>query len=31
MLFVQIQDRFFELKARNIPAYLQTGKYAGGL
>jgi hypothetical protein len=30
-LFIQIQDRFFDVKARNIPAYLQTGKYAGGL
>jgi hypothetical protein len=30
-LFIQIQDRFFEVKARNIPAYLQTEKYAGGL
>jgi hypothetical protein len=30
-LFIQIQDRFFEVKARNIPAYLQTEKYGGGL
>lgn len=30
-LFIQIQDRFFEARARNIPAYLQTAKYAGGL
>jgi hypothetical protein len=30
-LFIQIQDRFFEVKARNIPAYLQTEKYKGGL
>lgn len=30
-LFIQIQDRFFEAQARNIPAYLQTAKYAGGL
>jgi hypothetical protein len=30
-LFIQIQDRFFEVKARNIPAYLQTAKYLGGL
>jgi hypothetical protein len=30
-LFIQIQDRFFDVKARNIPAYLQTEKYGGGL
>ncbi|MGU3412709.1 hypothetical protein ACLBW0_01650 [Enterobacteriaceae bacterium C34A] len=30
-LFIQIQDRFFEAQARNIPAYLQTPAYAGGL
>jgi len=30
-LFIQIQDRFFAVQARNIPAYLQTDKYAGGL
>lgn len=30
-LFIQIQDRFFEAKARNIPAYLQTPAYGGGL
>ena len=30
-LFIQIQDRFFDVKARNIPAYLQTAQYAGGL
>jgi hypothetical protein len=30
-LFIQIQDRFFEVRARNIPTYLQTGKYGGGL
>lgn len=30
-LFIQIQDRFFEAQARNIPAYLQTPAYGGGL
>jgi hypothetical protein len=30
-LFIQIQDRFFDVKARNIPAYLQSEKYGGGL
>lgn len=30
-LFIQIQDRFFEAQARNIPVYLQTPAYAGGL
>lgn len=31
-LFIQVQDRFFSVKARNIPDYLQTGDaYAGGL
>ena len=30
-LFIQIQDRFFEPQARNIPAYLQTPAYGGGL
>lgn len=31
-LFVQIQDRFFEPQARNIPAYLlQDREYQGGL
>lgn len=30
-LFIQIQDRFFDAKARNIPAYLQTPAYGGGL
>ncbi|WP_441328948.1 hypothetical protein [Lysobacter sp. CA196] len=31
-LFIQIQDRFFEARARNIPAYLLTDPiYGGGL
>ena len=31
-LFVQVQDRFFESKARNLPNYLLTDpQYAGGL
>lgn len=31
-LFIQIQDRFFEPKARNVPDYLMTDKeYGGGI
>lgn len=30
-LFIQIQDRFFSPEARNIPDYLFTPDYAGGL
>jgi len=31
-LFVQLQDRFFEIKHRNVPLYLQTEPiYGGGL
>lgn len=31
-LFIQVQDRFFSLKAKNIPQYLQDEKqYGGGL
>ena len=30
-MFIQVQDRFFDLKARNIPDYLQTAEYGGGL
>jgi len=31
-LFIQIQDRFFEPEARNVPSYLFSGKqYKGGL
>ncbi|MEO7277698.1 MAG: hypothetical protein ABIW33_06725 [Sphingomicrobium sp.] len=31
-LFIQIQDRFFEAKARNLPAYLlEEPRYGGGL
>jgi len=30
-LFIQIQDRFFDAQARNIPTYLQTPAYSGGL
>ena len=30
-LFIQVQDRFFDIKAKNIPDYLQTDEYGGGL
>lgn len=31
-MFIQVQDRFFDVKARNIPDYLQTDpQYGGGL
>ena len=31
-LFIQIQDRFFEPEARNVPDYLMTDpKYGGGI
>lgn len=30
-LFIQVQDRFFDIRAKNIPDYLQTADYGGGL